>query len=145
MTITPLTEAHLDILEAIEASDGDAHWSRVQFEKELEGEFVRFFVLQADDASPVAYGGYWKAGPEAQITNLVVRRDQRCIGYAKRLLEFLFDCARGEECTVMTLEVRAANAHAIALYAKMGFTETGRREKLYTDPVDDAVLMEKKL
>jgi len=142
--IRPLGEDDLDEVAALEERDGDAHWSRAQFEKELESEFVRFFVL-TEGPEIIGFGGYWKAGPEAQVTNLVIRRENRCQGNAKRLLEFLFDCARSEECTSMTLEVRARNAHAMALYAKMSFVETGRRIKFYKDPSDDAVLMEKPL
>jgi ribosomal-protein-alanine N-acetyltransferase len=137
---------HLDPVAAIEAADGDVHWSRKQFEKELKGEFRRFFVV-VEEGSPdvLAYGGYWKAGPEAQIVNLVVRKDARCRGIGKRLAEFILDCARGEECTVCTLEVRQTNAHAKALYQALGFEVKGTRPKIYQDPVADAVLMEKKL
>ncbi len=160
--IAPLSESHLDEVERIESQEGDVHWSRLQFEKELGSEFIRFFVISSPLSSPagvhavnpslggsenkvIAYGGYWKAGLEAQITNLVVRRDHRCQGHAKRLLGFLMDCARSEECSAMTLEVRAGNAHARALYAKMGFCETGRRAKLYKNPEEDAVMMETRL
>ena len=146
MKIVPLESTQVDLVTAIEERDGDVRWSRAQFEKELAGEFRRFFiVLEEDDPNPLAYGGYWKAGPEAQITNLVVRRESRCRGIAKRLVEFILDCARGEECTTCTLEVRAANAHAQALYRNLGFDVKGTRPTLYTNPVDDAVLMEKVL
>jgi ribosomal-protein-alanine N-acetyltransferase len=135
---------HLDSVAAIEDRDGDVHLSRAQFERELEGEFRRFFVV-VDEGSPdvMAYGGYWKAGPEAQIVNIVVRKESRCRGIGKRLVEFILDCARGEECTVCTLEVRQSNAHAQALYRALGFKPKGTRPKLYVDPVEDAVLMEK--
>jgi ribosomal protein S18 acetylase RimI-like enzyme len=41
----------------------------------------------------------------------------------------------------IALEVRAASAGAIALYATLGFTQTGRRPRYYRDPEDDAVVM----
>jgi len=146
MMIVPMDNGHLDAVAAIEASDGDVHWSQAQFEKELEGEFRRFFVV-VEEGSPdiMAYGGYWKAGPEAQIVNLVVRKEARCRGIGKRLVEFILDCARGEECTACTLEVRKNNAHAQALYKGLGFEIRGTRPKIYQDPVEDAVLMEKTL
>jgi ribosomal-protein-alanine acetyltransferase len=139
--IVPLGQEHLDDVAAIEERDGDAHWTRAQFEKELSHEVGRFFVM---GQTPIlAYGGYWKAGPEAQITNLVVQKDQRCQGLGRRLLEFLLDCARGEECTTCTLEVRQSNAHAQALYAAVGFEVKGTRPRIYKNPEEDAVLMEK--
>ena len=146
MKVVPLEADHLDALAAIEASDGDVHWTRAQFAKELSGEFRRFFVV-VDEGSPdvLAYGGYWKVGPEAQVTNLVVRKESRCRGIAKRLMEFILDCARGEECVACTLEVRQGNAHAQALYKKLGFEIMATRPNIYENPVENAVLMEKKL
>jgi ribosomal-protein-alanine N-acetyltransferase len=151
--IVPLAQEHLDDAAAIEERDGDAHWTRAQFEKELSGEFRRFFIVQGSDPERgltpavdiLGYGGYWKAGPEAQITNLVVQKDQRCQGLGRRLLEFLLDCARGEECTMCTLEVRQSNTHAQALYKAVGFQVKGTRPRIYKDPEEDAVLMEKVL
>ena len=143
MMITPLSQDQLDQVVAIEAEDGDAHWSRDQFVKELGGEFRRFFVaVEPTGPDILGYGGYWKAASEAQITNLVVRRNFRCRGIGRRLLEFILDCARGEECRTCTLEVRAANRHAQSLYKSVGFTPQGTRKNIYQNPPDDAVLME---
>jgi ribosomal-protein-alanine N-acetyltransferase len=144
MKIVPMEPGHLDEVASIETEDGDVHWSRPQFEKELSGEFRRFFVV-LEEPDILAYGGYWKAGPEAQVTNLVVRRVSRCRGIAKRLMEFLLDCARGEMCTVCILEVRQSNAHAQSLYKSLGFEVKGQRAKIYEAPVEGAIIMEKQL
>ncbi len=144
MMIVPMEAAHLDKVSEIELRDGDSHWSHAQFEKEAAAEAQRFFVvLESEGSDPLAYGGYWKAGPEAQITNIVVRKDSRCRGIGRRLLEFLLDCARGEQCTTCTLEVRDSNKHAQSLYESIGFEVKGKRPKLYENPVEDAVMMEK--
>ena len=41
----------------------------------------------------------------------------------------------------VTLEVRAGNAAAVALYHKWGFLPVGRRKNYYTAPTEDAILM----
>ena len=41
----------------------------------------------------------------------------------------------------MTLEVRASNAPALALYEGAGFRRVGVRKNFYTAPAEDAVLM----
>jgi [ribosomal protein S18]-alanine N-acetyltransferase len=146
MTIVPLDWSHLDQVAGIEEVDGDVHWTRADFERELANETNRFFVVMAPEEREIlAYGGYWKAGPEAQITNLVVKREQRRKGIGRRLIEFLLDCARGEECGSCTLEVRYANSTAQALYRSLGFLLKGIRPKIYENPFDDAVMMEKQL
>ena len=144
MQIEPLRESHLDTVSEIEANDGDVKWSRAQFAKELESEFIRFFVATSDD-NILGYVGYRKADTEAQVTNLVVRKESQCQGVGRRLLEFLLDCARGESCTTCTLEVRKSNAHAQALYQKIGFEIQSTRPKMYQNPEEEGVLMEKKL
>ena len=144
MTIIPMGSDHLDAVEEIEVRDGDVHWSRKDFEKELGGEFMRFF-LATEPPDILGYGGYWKADTDAQITNVVVRKESRCQGIGRRLVEFILDCARSEMCTTCTLEVRKSNAHAQSLYASLGFEIKGTRPKIYKNPVDDAVLMEKTL
>src|SRR5579871_3557773 len=141
MMIVPMESDQLDAVAAIEASDGDAHWSRAQFEKELEGEFRRFF-LAVEPPDILGYAGYWKADSEAQITNVVVRKESRCQGIGRRLIEFLLDCARSEMCKTCTLEVRKSNAHAQSLYKSLRFDVKGTRAKIYQNPVEDALMME---
>jgi ribosomal-protein-alanine N-acetyltransferase len=144
MTIVPMGVDQLDAVTEIEAKDGDVHWTRKNFEKELKGEFMRFFLVM-EPPDILGYGGYWKADTEAQITNVVVRKEFRCKGIGRRLVEFILDCARGEMCQTCTLEVRRSNAHAQSLYQSLGFKIKGTRPKIYKNPEDDAVLMEIKL
>jgi len=42
----------------------------------------------------------------------------------------------------MQLEVRSASMAAMSLYRSLGFVEQGRRSGYYTNPNDDAVMME---
>ncbi len=126
MKIEPLAFGDLDAITALEARDGDVHWSRAQFEKELKGEFQRFFVVK-EESSPdiLAYGGYWKAGPEAQLTNLVVRRENRCRGITRRLVDFILDCARSEDCNRFTVR-RSFRSRSIA---RLRFSPTPARAR----------------
>jgi len=144
VTIVPMGDEDLDVVTEIEARDGDVHWTRKNFADELKGEFMRFFLAK-EPPDILGYGGYWKADTEAQITNVVVRRESRCQGVGRRLVEFILDCARSEACTTCTLEVRQSNAHAQSLYKSLGFEVKGSRKKIFQNPEEDAVLMEKKL
>jgi ribosomal-protein-alanine N-acetyltransferase len=143
-SIVPLTPESLDAVAGIETHASDTHWSRAQFEKELSSPIARFFVLQ-EQRNILGYGGYWKVGDDAQITNLVVPPTQRRQGIGQHLLDYLLDRAKAEGCRTASLEVRSRNQAALALYRKAGFQTQGTRPKVYTHPIDDAVLMEKKL
>ena len=75
------------------------------------------------------------------ILNIAVRPDCRRQGVAGKLLQVFLDFARGNRLAFLTLEVRASNDAAIALYESRGFREAGRRKNYYEHPREDAVLM----
>ena len=60
---------------------------------------------------------------------------------ACKLLEVFAAFARGNGLAFLTLEVRASNAAAIALYTKLGFVQAGRRKNYYEHPREDAWIM----
>ena len=53
----------------------------------------------------------------------------------------LWELAEDNHC--LTLEVRASNAAAIALYEKLGFRQVGRRPHYYLSPPEDALILRK--
>ena len=57
------------------------------------------------------------------------------------LLEALCARAAALDLAFLTLEVRASNAPAIALYRKHGFQTVGQRRNYYQKPDEDALLM----
>jgi ribosomal-protein-alanine N-acetyltransferase len=44
-------------------------------------------------------------------------------------------------CARALLEVRAGNVAALALYARAGFQECGRRKRYYADTDEDALVL----
>jgi ribosomal-protein-alanine acetyltransferase len=81
------------------------------------------------------------AADEFEILNMAVSRAHRRSGIASKLLESSLEFSRIAGCVRAYLEVRASNRPAIALYARHGFAECGRRAQYYRDPVEDAVLL----
>lgn len=83
----------------------------------------------------------WFMVDEAHISNIAVRASLRRHGVAEHLLIAALDVAIERSAELMTLEVRASNAAAQALYQKCGFMEVGVRRAYYSDNKEDAVLM----
>jgi ribosomal-protein-alanine acetyltransferase len=81
------------------------------------------------------------ASDEFEILNMGVSRAHRRTGIGSKLLESALEFSRIAGIASAYLEVRASNAPAIALYARHGFTECGRRAQYYRDPIEDAVLL----
>ena len=80
---------------------------------------------------------------EGYITNVAVRPDCRKQGVAGKLLQVFLDFAQANHLAFLTLEVRASNYPAIALYGSRGFRGVGRRKNYYEHPREDAIIMTK--
>jgi [ribosomal protein S18]-alanine N-acetyltransferase len=82
---------------------------------------------------------------EWELEHIVVSRTWRGKGVGASLLTELLSLAQKSVSDSVFLEVRESNSAARALYAKLGFQETGRRKGYYSNPTEDAVLYSKTL
>jgi ribosomal-protein-alanine N-acetyltransferase len=78
---------------------------------------------------------------EWELENIVVAEHVRRRGTGEALLDKLIAHARKAGGTAVFLEVRESNQNARALYRKTGFRERGFRKNYYSNPVEDAVLL----
>lgn len=142
-TIGPIDlERDLDgVLEVDEASFVN-HWTREMFLWEARhSDVARLFVCRDGAGAVIAYCAAWVIFDELHINNLAVRPEWRRRHVAAALLaDVLAACGR-EGALRATLEVRASNAPAIALYATFGFEPRGRRPRYYTNPEEDALIL----
>ena len=106
----------------------------------LLGETAVGFVV-TEDGHAVAYGGMLCVAGEGQITNIAVHPDCRRRGLGRAVTEALLDYAKGNGLFEVSLEVRASNAAAIALYEHLGFSTCGVRRDFYKKPTEDALIM----
>lgn len=146
--LRPLRREEIGAVLAIEeAWPTTPHWTRRQFEEEIGKPHSVFVVcagrLKKEDAEEavLGYAGFWRAGPEAQVTNIAVHPGCPGQGIGRMLLDCLIRTASEERLEKITLEVGASNVRARDLYLKAGFKETGRRPGFY-GPGEDAILME---
>lgn len=99
------------------------------------------FLVAERDGQAVGYVGCQTVLDEGYITNVAVSPDCRRQGIGRALIEELAQRARAQGLSFVTLETRASNAPAIALYEGAGFDRVGMRKNFYTAPSEDAVLM----
>jgi ribosomal-protein-alanine N-acetyltransferase len=97
--------------------------------------------LEEELRTIVGYAGIWVMTDEAHVTTIATHPDVRGRGVGEMLLLALIH--RGIEVGArwMTLEVRASNAVAQALYRKYTFKEMGVRRRYYSDNGEDALVM----
>ena len=97
------------------------------------------------DGATIGFLAALFSGEEIEILNLAVMPAARRANVASNLLEAALAAARNSGGKRAFLEVRASNAAAIAFYERQGFLPTGRRFAYYTAPLEDALLLSRKL
>lgn len=140
MTVETMAQRHIAGIAEIERQCFPEPWSEDALREEL-GKGL--FLAAVEDGTVTGYVGCQTVLDEGYITNVAVLPAFRRRGVAERLLTALLGQAQG--LAFVTLEVRASNAAAIALYEKLGFERAGVRRGFYRAPKEDAVLMTKYL
>ncbi len=139
-SIVPMDRSHIEQIAALERECFSTPWSEAMLTEVLFDTQASFIVAEAEDGGVLGYAGLQVVLDEGYIDNIAVDPNARRHGVADELLDVF--CRFGaEHLAFLTLEVRASNVPAIALYHKHGFQEEGRRKNYYTKPTEDAVIM----
>ena len=141
--IVPMTADHLDEVAELERVCFTTPWSRNMLAEELDNYLSAFLVALDDNDKVAGYAGLQAVRDEGYSTNVAVRPDCRRQGIAGKLLQVFLDFAKGNHLAFLSLEVRASNYDAIALYGSRGFRSVGRRKNYYEHPREDAIIMTK--
>lgn len=141
--IVPMNADHLDELVELERICFSTPWSRNMLAEELDNACSAFLVAVDANERVVGYAGLQVVLDEGYIANIAVFPEHRRKGVAGQLLQVFVNFAEANRLAFLTLEVRASNQAAIALYANRGFEEVGRRKNYYEHPREDAIIMTK--
>ena len=79
----------------------------------------------------------------AELNYIFVLEEYRKKGYANKMMSFLIDYAKKNNCLNITLEVRKSNNSAINLYKKFKFKVIAERKNYYKN--EDAIMMLKEV
>lgn len=132
----------LDGLVELEAASFRNPWTREMLLAELAEVAVALaYVVRTTDRQQAGYCSCRLIEDELHLNNLAVHPTQRRCGLGRRLLEHLLHDVFDLGARRVTLEVRASNAAALALYDSLAFVRRGLRRGYYTMPVEDAVIL----
>lgn len=147
VVIEPMRRRHLGPIQQIEQLVYPRPWPEGVFASELElvrrGE--RHYIVASSSerqrpATVLGYGGLMFVIDDAHVTNIAVDPALHRGGVGTRLMAELAWEAIARGCVALTLEVRASNAGAQALYRRFGFVPAGVRQRYYEN-TDDAIVM----
>lgn len=138
--IVPMDRSHIEQIAALEKNCFSTPWSENMLTDTLFDPQASFIVAEDGEGGVLGYAGLHVVLDEGYIDNVAVEEAARRHGVASALLDVF--CRFGQaNLAFLTLEVRASNAAAIALYQKHGFAQVGLRKNYYTNPREDAIIM----
>jgi ribosomal-protein-alanine N-acetyltransferase len=157
-TVEPMILADIPAVVAIDHLSYSMRWPGRAYDDELQkNEFAHYFVVRTTLPHPlhptpveepggpaaavIGIGGFWLLADEAHIGTVAIHPDWRGRGLGEWLLLHLLEAGQTLGATVATLEVRPSNRVALALYAKYGFEQVGRRIGYYDDNGEDALIL----
>ena len=103
---------------------------------------IYYVAKDMEEDKVIGFAGIMIVADEAELLNIAILDGYRNKGIAKRLLLLLFEQAKAAKAYRMLLEVRERNLTAISLYEKLEFQQIGKRKNYYSNPKDDALIME---
>ena len=138
----PDATSDIDAVAALEAESFTNPWPREQLVWELRNSDVtRIFVMRDDRGLIVSFCLCWVIFDELHINTLAVAPEFRRRGIATLLMRRVLAETAEEGARKATLEVRASNQAALALYEQLGFRVTATRPAYYTNPDEDALIL----
>jgi ribosomal-protein-alanine N-acetyltransferase len=140
LTIRPLGYSDLPPVIAIERRSFPTPWSLSMFVLELsKPSGICLAAVESEAEKVLGYLVCSRYDMVWHLMNVAVDPVARRRGVGRELLEAMI--ARAGRAKQYTLEVRASNAPAIALYERFGFRSAGTRPRYYRDTGEDAVIM----
>lgn len=118
-------------------------WSEKSLESALSEENA-IFLADVNDGEVRGYIIGSCDGFSGYIARIAVSAAHRKKGIGTQLLS-AFVKALPETAEDISLEVRASNSPAIALYGSFGFERAGVRRNMYSSPKEDGIVMIKKV
>jgi [ribosomal protein S18]-alanine N-acetyltransferase len=141
VVLTPMRRRHLRSVLRIESHAQTRGWSLGLFLGELARPEGRSYLVAKVGGQVVGFAGMLFIGTDGHVTTISVDPLWRRRGMATRLLVELCREALDHGATALTLEVRATNTGAQALYRAFGFAPAGVRRNYYKEIGEDALVM----
>lgn len=144
MKIIQMTADHVLQVAQLEKLCFQDPWSEKSIASELSNKLALWLVAVKEETL-VGYIGSQTVMDESDMMNVAVHPEFRRRGIAEALVNALCAALKEQGSVSLTLEVRASNEPAKALYEKLGFEQVGKRPNYYRNPKEDAYILRKML
>lgn len=134
-------EKDLEAIEQLEIQCFTDPWSYESLRFDILENKRALYLVAELEGTVCGYMGLWDIVAEGHITNVAVSPEHRRKHIGSAMLDVMIDVCKEAGIEQMTLEVRAGNEPAKALYQSKGFKEAGLRKGYYQDNGEDAIIM----
>ena len=140
LTVSPFEKDDISALVEIENEAFSTPFKEKDFLDIYESEISSVLVAKMG-GRVVGYVSFTIIIDECQIINFATKNEFKRQGVGKKVMEALLDHGRTCGVTKYFLEVRQSNEGAISLYKKYGFVPVGISKNHFSQPREDAILM----
>lgn len=119
-------------------------WTKQQSEENFQQPHTEYYCL-VDKKTVIGFVSLHHLLDECSILHVFIESNYRKQKLATALMSYVMKQLEYREVKHIFLEVRVSNHAAIRLYQACGFETLTIRKSYYTNPVEDALLMQKKL
>lgn len=130
--------SHLTAVSGVDRDSFPRPWPADYFRAVLSDEDA-LCIGAVSHSELLAYALGHVEGRCFHLSSMAVAPSSRRCGIGEALLRYALGQAIRRGCATCTLEVRAGNAAALALYRKLGFTQQKRKELHYDEPCEDGL------
>lgn len=138
--ISKMSLEDFELIKSTLITEFDDFWNSETLENELKSKNSYYIVAKIND-DIVGFAGIKVVLDEADIMNIVTKKDMRNLGIGSALFKAIIDYSKNNGINKLTLEVNENNLSAIHLYKKYGFEKIAERAKYYNG-TDTAVIMQ---
>ena len=141
-SIIPMQQQHVAQVAELERICLSDPWSEKSVAEEL-GNPLSIWLVCVEEDRVLGYVGSQTVLGETDMMNIAVSPESRRRGIGEALIAALVEKLKARQSHCLSLEVRASNAPAVALYEKLGFLQVGRRRGYYHNSKEDALILRK--
>ena len=140
INIKKLTLEDIEKISSTFSTQFDEFWSISTLKSDFEENSSTYIAAKIDN-NVIGLAGVKIILEQADIMNIVVKKDFRRLNIGSMLLENLILISKNAGCKKIMLEVNEKNFPAIHLYKKYGFKQISIRKKYYNNQ-ENAIIME---
>jgi ribosomal-protein-alanine N-acetyltransferase len=128
-----------------------SHWAEESYYRLVkdQGGLTVCWLAETEDFSGKAviagFVIFHLVAGNSEVYNLAVDRSYARTGVGTQLMTAVMKESLRRYATRLLLEVRKSNAGAIRFYEGLGFKPLGERKNYYSNPTEDAMVMERNL